>query len=132
VLSDDYVAPPASRSSTVSAIGAKRASFSRPPEHITIFWYLEQLGQYRRLLLIRVLAPEAVCLSRIAARDASVHIPVPAAVVRDMHEKTEALSLPWDFQLSNDGSRSAMELAQEIVDFFTADPAVDTLASPRD
>lgn len=64
--------------------------------------FLDALRRRHEVRLIRVRARPETCAARIAARDATRQIDVPVALVREMHERTEALRLAWDLEVAND------------------------------
>lgn len=64
--------------------------------------FLAELAARHELRLVRVLAGEATCAARIAARDPSRQVAVTPEMIRAMHERTAALSLAWDAELHND------------------------------
>jgi cytidylate kinase len=61
------------------------------------------VGEPFGLLLVKVDAPLAVCLERIAARDAAHQIPMRADDIRTVHTLSSALDLPFDIVLDNTG-----------------------------
>jgi shikimate kinase len=63
---------------------------------------LDGLRQRHDVRLVRIRAQAATCEARIATRDASRQIPVPHGMILEMHRRTEALSLPWDLEITND------------------------------
>lgn len=63
---------------------------------------LEGLAQRHPVDLVRVRAGAATCARRIAERDPSRQILVAPELVREMHERSEALELPWALDIVND------------------------------
>ncbi len=75
--------------------------------------YLARLEALAPVRYVRLRLDPDTCAARIAARDASVHVPVPAEQVRRMHALTEAVELPWWREL--DATRPVEELAAAIL-----------------
>ena len=59
------------------------------------------LGERFGLLLVRVEAPLALCLERIAARDQTHQIPLQEAQILEVYERSAAVDLPYAFVLDN-------------------------------
>ena len=64
--------------------------------------FIDALRRLRSVRLVRIVAPAETCATRIAQRDSSRQVDVPPDLIRAMHERTEALRLPWDLELTND------------------------------
>jgi shikimate kinase len=60
--------------------------------------------------LVRVRATAETCAKRIVERDSSRQVEVSVELIRQMHERTESLSLQWDLELKNDPLLSAEEV----------------------
>jgi len=74
---------------------------------------LLNLAPRDQTLIIRVRAPIALCLSRIASRDPAAHIPVDEATIRQAHALSEAVDIAPDLEISNVDA-SADALAHEL------------------
>ena len=64
--------------------------------------FLDALRLHHSLYLVRVRASVQTCARRIRERDPSRQVDVSAELIREMHERTEALNLDWDLELQND------------------------------
>lgn len=78
---------------------------------------LNALRERYRVTLVRVRASLETCERRIRDRDPSRQVAVPPELARAMHERTQALELPWDLELDNEHGLSAAELAQLVPRF---------------
>jgi shikimate kinase len=76
--------------------------------------YLAALRQRFHVLLIRVWTPLDICLQRIQARDASVHIPVSDDRVKEINERASKVDLPWDLEIDNSAFRDESRLVQTV------------------
>lgn len=74
---------------------------------------LQNLAPRDQTLIVRVEAPLALCLARIASRDAAAHIPVDEAMIRRVHALSEAVDIAPDLVISN-VDVSADDLAREV------------------
>jgi cytidylate kinase len=73
------------------------------------------LGARHGRLLVRVAAPLDICLERIAHRDPTHQIPLAEEQIRQIHELSEAVELPYDLVLDN------LDLSEEaILECFAA------------
>lgn len=61
------------------------------------------LGKHFGLLLVRVEAPLALCLKRVAARDQTNQIPMSEEGIRGVYARAAAVDLPFDIVLENKG-----------------------------
>ena len=52
---------------------------------------------------MRVEAPLALCLKRVAARDQTNQIPMHEEGIREVYARAAAVDLPFDIVLENDG-----------------------------
>ena len=68
-----------------------------------VSWLLEALRQEARVLLVRILAAPDQCLTRIRARDPSIHIPVSDDQVERINTIAQTVVLPWTAELDNHG-----------------------------
>ncbi len=64
--------------------------------------FLGRLARAHEVSLVRVRARAETCAERIRTRDQSRQVDVTPELIAKMHERTEALSLNWDFELDND------------------------------
>jgi shikimate kinase len=73
--------------------------------------FLAALHERFNVVLVRVLASRAVCECRIQARDQARQIQVSPDLIREMHARSLALSLPWDVEIDNDAGVGSSEVA---------------------
>jgi hypothetical protein len=64
--------------------------------------FLAALRERCDVRLVRLHARRETCEARMADRDQSQQVQVPAELVREMHARSVALELPWDLELDND------------------------------
>lgn len=85
--------------------------------------FLATLGAGQRVRLVRVRAAANTCAERIVGRDASRQVDVPIDLIRTMHARTEALSLPWELELDNDPPLTEAELQIAFAPLLDRSPA---------
>lgn len=64
--------------------------------------FIEALRRIHHVHLVRVHARAESCARRIAERDSSRQVDVPAELIREMQERTLQLQLQWDLEVDND------------------------------
>ncbi len=85
-----------------------------------VSWLLEALRQEARVLLVRVLAAPDQCLSRIRARDASIHIPVSDDQIERINAIALTVVLPWTAELDNRGPLDRTFVVSTVRSLLTA------------
>ena len=83
-------------------------------------WLLDALRQEARVLLVRVLAAPDQCLTRVHARDASVHIPVSDDQIERINAVAQSVMLPWTAELDNRGPLDRTLIVSTIRQLLTA------------
>ncbi len=81
-------------------------------------WLLSQLGQFARVLLVRVGAAPEQCAQRVRSRDSSIHIPVSDDRVDQINALARQVSLPWTVEIENGGSFNAKDILRAISSFL--------------
>lgn len=82
--------------------------------------YLRQLKTVARVILVKVQADPASCLSRIRKRDQSLQIPVSETDIADINKRSAALNYSWQISLNNDPFLSADEIKNAFIDFLAS------------
>lgn len=76
--------------------------------------FIARLRRDHVVRLVRVHSKAETCAKRIATRDSSRQVEVPVELVRQMHERTEALHLDWNLEVENDPPLSSEEILQAL------------------
>jgi predicted kinase len=63
--------------------------------------FLAKLGSLGRVVIIRVRAPAALCLSRVRSRDGQDHIPVSDERILEINAIAESVQLAWAVEIDN-------------------------------
>lgn len=69
--------------------------------------FLARMRESARVVLVRIDAPDALCWSRMAARDASAQIPTSDILTSRINAASRALAWAWDAHVVNDESDPA-------------------------
>ena len=80
--------------------------------------YLVSLQAIGNICLVNVRAPLDQCLMRIKARDQSLHVPVPDAVIQELNKRSSNVSMNWDVVIVNDPFISRDELKEKFLPFL--------------
>ena len=87
---------------------------------VHVSWLLEALRQEARVLLVRILAAPDQCLTRIRARDASIHIPVSDDQIARINAVAFTVALPWNAELDNRGPLDRTFIVSTVRSLLTA------------
>ncbi|MFA3919328.1 AAA family ATPase [Ruegeria hyattellae] len=80
-------------------------------------WFSEMhnaLDAMGELILIKVSAPNEMCLDRIRQRDASQHIPVSDDRIEQINMLAERVQLPWSVEIQNTSETEVVEFLEFI------------------
>lgn len=80
---------------------------------------LKALQSEATVLLIRVLAEPEQCLTRIHARDASIHIPVSDDQIERINAIAHTVALPWTAELDNRGPLNRASIVSTVRSLLT-------------